>query len=137
MLSTMLKQQEQQQQQMMMMIFFNQQQQQLHRLYFPCWKKLFQNKTQLFLLFALWIHRRSVLSELSICSTCYQLKYCVSTVFKIVIFTYLLCFLHWQPTRTRKPISCVLLSASFGGHFRVLRSLSFLVRPNCKVFYHM
>ena len=55
MLSTMLKQQEQQQQTMMMLL--NQQQQQSQALL-----SLFQGKTQLFLLFSLWIHSRSVLS---------------------------------------------------------------------------
>ena len=130
MLSTMLKQQEQQQQTMMMLL--NQQQQQSQALL-----SLFQGKTQLFLLFSLWIHSRSVLSQLSIFSTFYQLKYCVSTVVTNVIFNYLLRFLHWQHMRTRKPFLLRTAQCEFWRLFPCSQIPRVFSKANCKVFHHM
>ena len=70
---------------------------------------------QLFSLFALWIHRRSVLSVLSIFSTCYQLKYCVSTVVKFFFLptccVFSICNLQGRENRPRAYCSVQVLEA--------------------------
>ena len=113
------------------MMLLNQQQKQSQALL-----SLFQSKTVIFIVFSLDTQQISSLLVVHIFDILSFKVLCFDRCYKCY-FNYLLRFLHWQTTRTRKPFLLRTAQCEIWRLFPCSQIPRVFSKANCKVFHHM